>query len=120
MTLQDKYAAIVNAATAAGVANLAVRELDGVLYIDGDAPSNDVKEQLWDAYERLDPEFRSADLVMNITAPAATEYEVKPGDSLSKIGKKLGKSWEDIYAANRALIGDNPDYIQVGWKLQIP
>lgn len=120
MALIDKYAEIVNLANASGVANLAVREQDGVLYIDGDAPSAAAKDQLWAAYEKIDPEFRAGDLVMNITAPEAAEYEVQPGDNLSVIGKKLGKNWRDIYEANKALIGDNPDYIQAGWKLVIP
>jgi nucleoid-associated protein YgaU len=120
MALQEKYAELVGAATAAGVANLQVREQDGVLYIDGDAATAEVKEQLWDIYEKLDPDFRSADVVMNITAPATTNYTVKGGDSLSKIGKKFGKTWQEIYNANVAVIGDNPDHIEVGMDLQIP
>jgi nucleoid-associated protein YgaU len=120
MALQDKYAPLINAATTAGVANLQVREQDNVLYIDGDAPSTEVKDQLWAEYDKIDPEYRSADLVLNITAPEIVEYEVMPGDSLSKIGRNLGKEWRAIYEANKDVIGDNPDYIQVGWKLKIP
>lgn len=120
MALQDKYAALIQEATAAGVANLQVREQDNVLYIDGDAATSAIKDQLWDAYGKIDPDFRSADLVLNITAPVTAEYEVQPGDSLSKIGRKFDKSWQDIYEANKALIGDNPDMIHVGWKLIIP
>ena len=122
MALQEKYAELINAAQAAAVTNLQVREQDNVLYIDGEAPTGDVKDNLWDIYEKLDPEFRSADVVMNVTVPegASTDYTVKPGDSLSKIGKKAGKNWKDIYEANRDVIGDNPDHIEVGWVLKIP
>ena len=120
MALQDKYAELVNAAKSAGVSNLAVREQDNVLYIDGAAPSSQAKDQLWAIYNKLDPDYRSADLVMNISAPAASEYEVESGDSLSKIGKKFGKTWQEIYEANKELIGNNPDLIQPGWKLKIP
>ncbi len=120
MALQEKYAELINAATSAGVANLMVREQNNVLYVDGAAPSAAVKDQLWAIYEKIDPDYRSADMVLNITAPEAAEYEVKPGDSLSKIGKQLGKNWHDIYEANKALIGGNPDHIEVGWKLKIP
>jgi nucleoid-associated protein YgaU len=120
MALQDKYAELVSAATHAGVANLQVREQDGVLYIDGDAATAEVKDQLWDVYEKLDPDFRSADVVMNITAPAASTYEVKGGDNLTKIGKKFGKTWQEVYNANKNVIGDNPDHIKVGQVLQIP
>ena len=51
------------------------------------------------------------------------EYEVKKGDSLSKIAKAVYGDmhrWKDIYDANRERIGDNPDLIQPGWTLRIP
>ena len=35
MSLQDKYASVVSAAQAAGVADLKVVEQDGILYISG-------------------------------------------------------------------------------------
>jgi len=120
MALQEKYAELINAANAAGVSNLQVREQDNVLYIDGDAPSSAVKDQVWDVYEKLDPDFRSADMVLNINAPAGSDYEVKPGDNLTKIGKKVGKSWQEIYEANKAIIGDNPNLIKAGQVLKIP
>lgn len=122
MALKDKYAELVNAANSAGVSNLQVREQDGVLYIDGTAPSEDAKQRLWDTYGRIDPDYRSGDLVMNINVtPGATpaEYEVVKGDSLSKIGKRLGVKWKDIYEANKDRIKD-PDHIEPGWKLKIP
>jgi len=122
MALKDKYAELVNIGNAAGITNFQVREQDGVLYIDGTAPSEDAKQKLWDAYGRLDPDYRSGDLVMNINVlpgAASTEYEVVKGDSLSKIGKKLGVKWKEIYEANKDKIKD-PDHIEPGWKLKIP
>ena len=123
MSLKDKYNELVNAAKASGISNLQVREQDNVLYIDGAAPSSDAKQKLWDIYERIDPNYRSGDLIMNITvantAGAAKEYTVVKGDSLSKIGKQLGVKWKDIYEANKDQI-KNPDHIEPGWKLKIP
>lgn len=121
MALQDKYRELINAARTAGTENLQVREQDNVLYIDGTVPSEASKKQLWDIYNRIDPDYRSADLVMNLALAggAEQEYEVKKGDSLSKIGSKYGVSWKEIYEANRNLIKD-PDLIQPGWKLKIP
>jgi nucleoid-associated protein YgaU len=120
MALQEKYAELINAAQSAGVSNLSVREQNNVLYIDGAAPSSQAKDQLWSIYNKIDTDYRSGDLVMNISAPPASEYEVVAGDNLSKIGKKYGKTWQEIYEANKELIGKNPDLIQPGWKLKIP
>ncbi|MFT3823908.1 MAG: SH3 domain-containing protein [Chitinophagaceae bacterium] len=70
MALQDKYKELVTTATTAGVTNLQVREQDNVLYIDGEAPSGTVKDQLWDIYNKIDPDFRAGDLIMNINVSA--------------------------------------------------
>ena len=70
-TLQDKYAELVSAAKASGTSNLAVRAQDNVLYIDGEVPSGEVKDKLWNIYDKIDPDFRSADLVLNLNVSAA-------------------------------------------------
>lgn len=121
MSVKDKYKELTDLATNLGIANLQVREQDNVLYVDGTAKSAEDKEKLWSAYGKIDPDFRSADVVMNIEVAegATTEYTVKGGDSLSKIGKAHGVSWEAIFEANRDII-KNPDLIQPGWKLKIP
>lgn len=72
MALQDKYQELINAAKNAGVSNLQVREQDNVLYIDGEAPTGQVKDSLWSIYNRIDPDFRSGDLIMNIDVSAMT------------------------------------------------
>ncbi len=121
MALQNKYQSLINAGQSAGTQNLQVREQNNVLYIDGQVPSEAVKKQLWDEYNRIDPDYRAGDLVLNleVAAGAAQEYEVVSGDSLSKIGQRYGVSWKEIYEANRDKIKD-PDLIQPGWKLKIP
>ena len=67
MALQDKYKELIDAATAAGTTDLQVREQDGVLYVDG-AANGATKQQLWDLYEKIDPDYASGDLVMNINS----------------------------------------------------
>ncbi|RYY82716.1 MAG: SH3 domain-containing protein, partial [Chitinophagaceae bacterium] len=42
MAVQEKYGRLVQAAQQAGVRNLAVREQNNVLYIDGEAPNGQV------------------------------------------------------------------------------
>src|SRR3954466_3100110 len=102
MSLQDKYKELTDLATNLGVSNLQVRDQDNVLYIDGTAKSADDKEKLWNAYGKIDPDFRAGDVVMNIEVAegTTTDYTVVSGDSLSKIGKSYGISWQTIYEAN--------------------
>lgn len=124
MALQDKYRELVTTAQSTGVSNLQVREQDKVLYIDGVAPSEEIKQRLWDIYGKIDPDYRSADLVMNIkvlqgAGGGTKEYVVVSGDNLSKIGKKFNLKWKDIFEANKDKIKD-PDHIEPGWKLKIP
>jgi hypothetical protein len=71
MSLQDKYKQLIDTAGASGVVNLQVREQDGVLYIDGEAPSGNAKDRLWDIYGKIDPNFLSGDVVMNINVASA-------------------------------------------------
>lgn len=73
MALQDKYKELLDAASSSGVANLQAREQDGVLYVDGDAPSGAVKDQLWDIYGKIDPDFRAGDLILNVNVAGAID-----------------------------------------------
>jgi len=69
MALQDKYKTLIDAASAGGVQNLMVREQDNVLYVDGEA-SAAIKQQLWDLYGSIDPDYASGDLMLNINSVA--------------------------------------------------
>lgn len=45
-------------------------------------------------------------------------YTVRAGDSLSTIARKLGISnWQDLYNANKSIIGSNPNLIRPGQQL---
>lgn len=77
MALQEKYRALIDAANAAGVANLSLREQDGILYIDGDAPNGTIKDQLWDIYNQIDLNYSSGDLVLNVNARAEVGSQVR-------------------------------------------
>ena len=91
MALADKYKELTNAATAAGISDLAVREQDGVLYIDGTAPTGTVKDQLWNIYDKIDPNFTSADLVLNVnTSMNAAVTKVKVTTESSNLNIRKG------------------------------
>jgi uncharacterized protein YgiM (DUF1202 family) len=91
MALQDKYRALTDAATSSGVSNLQVREQDGVLYINGVAPSGTVKDQLWDIYNKIDPDFLSGDVVMDINvSPAVPGSSVKVTTEKSNLNIRKG------------------------------
>ncbi len=47
-------------------------------------------------------------------APPPRTYTVIEGDTLSGIGEKTGIPWQEIYAKNKGVIGDNPDLIYPG------
>lgn len=120
--LRDKYQSLIAMAEGNGVADLNIQEQDNVLHIQGTAPSEAVKQQLWDEYNRLDPDMRSGDVVMNLEVAAGSEvfYTVVAGDSLSKIATQYkGVTWQKIFEANRDQI-KNPDLIHPGQKLRIP
>ena len=50
-----------------------------------------------------------------------TVHVVAPGDSLSVLAKRahLTGGWHALYAANRAVVGSNPDVIRIGLRLRL-
>lgn len=115
--LQEKYQSLTDMAGGYG---LTVEEGEGFIKITGALNSADDKQKLWEEWNRLDPDYRSGEVVVDVSAPEGSVYVVQSGDSLSKIGHHHGVSWESIYEANKDLIGDNPDVIHPGQQLKIP
>lgn len=124
MSLQEKYQSLLELANSNGT-TYELSEGDGVLHVNGNAPDADAKAALWAEYERLDPDFQSSDLILNISTGAgdagggANTYTVESGDSLSKIASKYGIQWKAIWDANRDILND-PDKIYPGQELKIP
>lgn len=83
----------------------------------GEATANVVKEAVSSFTGAVQPASSSADATRQAdqgasadnASPASGKYEVKPGDSLSKIAKKHGISLSQIIAANPQV--KNPDLI---------
>lgn len=123
MSLQEKYQTLLELANSNGT-TYELSEGDGVLHINATAPHAEAKQQLWDEYARIDPDYQSADLVLNVTegnvaGGGSNTYTVQAGDNLSKIGAKYGITWNAIFEANRDIIS-NPDLIHPGQELKIP
>jgi uncharacterized protein YgiM (DUF1202 family) len=90
MALREKYKELIDAATTAGVSDLKVREQDNVLYIDGGTPDGSVKDNLWNIYNKIDPDFRSGDLILNIDASAAAGTKAKVTTQSSNLNIRKG------------------------------
>lgn len=91
MAIADKYKELTDAASAAGIGDLAVREQDGVLYVDGTAPTAEVKDQLWNIYDKIDPNFAAGDLVLNVkTDISAAVTKVKVTTETSNLNIRKG------------------------------
>ena len=125
MSAQEKYQSLLELANQNGTTYELTEGPGGTLIVTGTAPNAEAKQQLWDEYNRIDPDFRSGDLILNIsTAEAAAgggmhTYTVETGDNLTKIGKKYGIEWKAIWDHNRDIL-KHPDKIYPGQELKIP
>jgi uncharacterized protein YgiM (DUF1202 family) len=90
MALQNKYKELIDAAKSSGVSNLQVREQGGVLYIDGNAPSGQVKDNLWNIYNKIDPDFRAGDLILNVNVDTPSGSKAKVATQSSNLNIRKG------------------------------
>jgi uncharacterized protein YgiM (DUF1202 family) len=90
MALQEKYKELIDAARAAGVSNLKVVESGGVLYVDGKTSDGKIKDNLWNIYNKIDPDFRAGDLILNIDASAAPGTKAKVTTQSSNLNIRKG------------------------------
>ena len=124
MSAQEKYQSLLELANQNGTTYELSEGDNGTLVVTGTAPSAEAQQALWDEYNRIDPDFKSGDLVLNISTGDAAggggnTYTVESGDNLTKIGNKYGIPWKSIWDANRDILKD-PDKIYPGQELKIP
>ncbi|MGA7855424.1 MAG: LysM peptidoglycan-binding domain-containing protein [Candidatus Acidiferrales bacterium] len=134
--LKAKYQSVLNFMQAQNVRLENLNMADNKLYVRAQAPSQDVKNKVWDQIKLVDPTF--SDLTADIDAPAAAAaaaaasaggpsssartYTVQPGDSLSKISRQFygdANKYMKIFEANKDKLAD-PDKVRAGMNLVIP
>ncbi len=108
MTLETKYAELINAVNSGGATNVAVRTQDNVLYIDGVVPTGEAKDAAWGIYDKIDPDFRSGDLVLNLdVSPAAPSTRLKVTTESSNLNIRKGPG------TDQPIIGKAPHHSEV-------
>lgn len=90
MALQEKYKELIELAHTVGVNDLMVKEQDGVLYVEGEAPTAAIKDQLWEVYDKIDPNYLTGDLVLNVDARAVEGSQVKVVTESSNLNIRKG------------------------------
>ncbi len=130
--LKGKYSSALQTIQQTGVRLSHMHVQDNKLFLQGAAPSEDVKNQVWNKVKAVDTSFSDLTLDLSVDpslapAPAAAAssqktYTVQPGDTLSKIAKDFygnANEYNKIFQANQDKL-QSPDKIQVGQELVIP
>ncbi len=121
--LKEKYQELIDLGKEINLKAEYVKEEDGKLKIKGTTPYQLEKNIFWDKIKSFSnwKDEISADIRI-ASEDIYGIYEVKSGDTLSKISKKyLGDPmrYNDIFKLNTDIL-KNPDMIKVGQKLKIP
>jgi LysM repeat protein len=136
--LKNKYQAALNIVKQKGVSLSHLHVQDNKLFIQGAAPSEAIKNEVWNQIKAVDPSYSDVTCDLSVdsslappaeAAPAPTpadaaprSYTVQAGDTLSKIAQQFygsANEYPKIFEANRDKLS-NPDKIQVGQELVIP
>lgn len=136
--LKNKYKNALNTIQQRGVKLAHLHVQDNKLFIQGAAPSEDIKNEVWNQIKAADSSYSdlTADITVDSSLPqpqqaaaaaagagaAGKTYTVKAGDTLSKIAKEFygnANDYNRIFEANQDQL-QSPDKIQVGQQLNIP
>ena len=133
--LKQKYQSALTAIKQQGIQLAHMHIQDGKLYLEGDAPSEEAKNDVWNKVKAVDATY--SDLTLNLRVNPALQtaqssgqaasgslqtYTVKSGDTLSKIAKQYygdAGQYMKIFEANKDKL-TNPDQIKPGQELKIP
>ena len=87
MALVDKYKELVDLARQN---NVLVNESGNVLKLDGVVPSASIKDKMWEIYQRIDPQFKSNDVLLNIKTAVTDGGKVKVVTRESRLNIRKG------------------------------
>jgi nucleoid-associated protein YgaU len=133
--LKQKYQSVLNLADQQHIQFQNLHIQDNKLFIKGIAPSEDAKNKFWDQLKLVNPNADDVTAEISVDSTRAMgaaagggqtqggqTYEIKPGDTLSKISKQFygnANEYMRIFYANRDQLSD-PDKIRAGQSLVIP
>ena len=140
--LKNKYKAVLDTIQREGVRLTHLHVQDNKLFMQGAAPSEQIKNDVWNQIKAVDPSYHdlTCDLTVDTSLPnpmqqqasaaaasagggtSGRTYRVQAGDTLSKIAKEFygnANDYNRIFEANRNRLSD-PNKIQVGQELVIP
>jgi LysM repeat protein len=138
--LKQKYQSVLRSIEQQQVQLQNLHVQDNKLFIKGTAPSEQVKNKIWDEIKLVNPnadditaDFTAAQGASQAAAAGASpsgpqgtgggqRYTVKAGDSLSKISQQFYGNAHDymkLFYANKDKVSD-PNKIQPGMELTIP
>ena len=137
--LKNKYRGALDTIQQRGVRLTHLHVQDNKLFVQGAAPSEEIKNEVWNQIKAADPTYSdlTADITVDTSLPqpqtqaaaasaggasSTRTYTVKSGDTLSKIAKEYygdANAYNRIFEANQDKL-QSPDKIQVGQQLTIP
>jgi uncharacterized protein YgiM (DUF1202 family) len=87
MILTDKYRELIDLANSN---NLSVNNNGKVLKIDGEVISPSIKDNMWQIYQKIDPNFKSNDVLLNVKSKVTEGSKVKVVTIESRLNIRQG------------------------------
>ena len=127
--LKDKYFSVLELVKKKNVRLDHLHVQDDKLFMQGAAPTQDIKNAIWNEIKTVDPIFADINCDLSIDSslpeppPDEVIYTVVAGDSLWKISQQFlgnGALFHQLIAANPDKLKDEKSVIHPGDTLKIP